>query len=151
MSQRRDQPWIFRTYAGHSSARASNELYRANLAAGQTGLSIAFDLPTQCGYDPDHPLARPEGLSELMDRVTADETLRKRIVEAVRKANTALSRVESVKRVVLLNRDLSLEEDEVTPTLKVKRKNLEKKFASVFDKLYEDPSTGLVVMDRGEE
>ena len=56
----RDQPWIFRTYAGHSSARASNQLFRANLAAGQTGLSIAFDLPTQCGYDPDHPLARPE-------------------------------------------------------------------------------------------
>jgi (2R)-ethylmalonyl-CoA mutase len=56
----RDQPWIFRTYAGHTSARASNELYRQNLAAGQTGLSIAFDLPTQCGYDPDHPLARPE-------------------------------------------------------------------------------------------
>jgi len=55
-----DAPWIFRTYSGHSSARASNELYRANLAAGQTGLSIAFDLPTQCGYDPDHPLARPE-------------------------------------------------------------------------------------------
>jgi (2R)-ethylmalonyl-CoA mutase len=55
-----DAPWIFRTYAGHSSARASNELYRRNLAAGQTGLSIAFDLPTQCGYDPDHPLARPE-------------------------------------------------------------------------------------------
>ncbi len=56
----RDPPWIFRTYAGHSSAAASNELYRRNLAAGQTGLSIAFDLPTQCGYDPDHPLARPE-------------------------------------------------------------------------------------------
>ncbi len=56
----REQPWIFRTYAGHSSARASNELYRKNLAAGQTGLSIAFDLPTQCGYDADHPLARPE-------------------------------------------------------------------------------------------
>jgi ethylmalonyl-CoA mutase len=56
----RDPPWIFRTYAGHSSAKASNELYRRNLAAGQTGLSIAFDLPTQCGYDPDHPLARPE-------------------------------------------------------------------------------------------
>jgi (2R)-ethylmalonyl-CoA mutase len=55
-----DAPWMFRTYSGHSSARASNELYRANLAAGQTGLSIAFDLPTQCGYDPDHPLARPE-------------------------------------------------------------------------------------------
>ncbi len=57
---KRDQPWIFRTYAGHSSARASNALYRRNLAAGQTGLSIAFDLPTQCGYDSDHPLARPE-------------------------------------------------------------------------------------------
>jgi (2R)-ethylmalonyl-CoA mutase len=55
-----DAPWIFRTYAGHSSARASNQLYRANLAAGQTGLSIAFDLPTQCGYDADHPMARPE-------------------------------------------------------------------------------------------
>ncbi len=59
-SNGRDTPWIFRTYAGHSSARASNELFRHNLAAGQTGLSIAFDLPTQCGYDPDHVLARPE-------------------------------------------------------------------------------------------
>jgi (2R)-ethylmalonyl-CoA mutase len=56
----RDRPWIFRTYAGHTSARASNELYRANLARGQNGLSIAFDLPTQCGYSSDHPLARPE-------------------------------------------------------------------------------------------
>jgi (2R)-ethylmalonyl-CoA mutase len=55
-----DRPWIFRTYAGHTSARASNELYRQNLAHGQTGLSIAFDLPTQCGYSSDHPLARPE-------------------------------------------------------------------------------------------
>ncbi len=56
----RDAPWIFRTYAGHSSARASNALFRQNLAAGQTGLSIAFDLPTQCGYDVDHPMALPE-------------------------------------------------------------------------------------------
>jgi (2R)-ethylmalonyl-CoA mutase len=55
-----DRPWIFRTYAGHSSPRASNQLYRSNLARGQTGLSIAFDLPTQCGYDSDHPIARPE-------------------------------------------------------------------------------------------
>jgi ethylmalonyl-CoA mutase len=55
-----DKPWIIRTYAGHSSARSSNELYRANLAAGQTGLSIAFDLPTQCGYDSDDPIALPE-------------------------------------------------------------------------------------------
>jgi ethylmalonyl-CoA mutase len=57
---RRDNPWLFRTYAGHSTAKASNELYRKNLAKGQTGLSIAFDLPTQTGYDPDHPLARGE-------------------------------------------------------------------------------------------
>ncbi len=56
----RDPAWIFRTYAGHSSARASNELYRANLSKGQTGLSIAFDLPTQCGYDSDDSIARPE-------------------------------------------------------------------------------------------
>ena len=56
----RETPWIFRTYAGHSSPRASNELYRKNLEAGQTGLSIAFDLPTQCGYSSDHSLARPE-------------------------------------------------------------------------------------------
>jgi (2R)-ethylmalonyl-CoA mutase len=56
----RDRPWMMRTYSGHSTARASNELYRSNLAKGQTGLSIAFDLPTQTGYDPDHPLARGE-------------------------------------------------------------------------------------------
>ncbi len=56
----RDRPWIFRTYAGHSSARASNQLFRSNLEQGQTGLSIAFDLPTQCGYDSDDPIARPE-------------------------------------------------------------------------------------------
>ncbi len=56
----RDQPWIFRTYAGHSSAAASNALYRGNLSKGQTGLSVAFDLPTQTGYDSDHPLAKGE-------------------------------------------------------------------------------------------
>jgi ethylmalonyl-CoA mutase len=55
-----DRPWIFRTYSGHSTARASNALYRSNLAKGQTGLSIAFDLPTQTGYDADHPLAAGE-------------------------------------------------------------------------------------------
>ena len=56
----RDRPWVMRTYAGHSSAAASNELYRRNLAKGQTGLSVAFDLPTQTGYDPDHVLSRGE-------------------------------------------------------------------------------------------
>jgi (2R)-ethylmalonyl-CoA mutase len=57
---KRDKPWLFRTYAGHSTAKASNELYRRNLAKGQTGLSVAFDLPTQTGYDSDHILARGE-------------------------------------------------------------------------------------------
>jgi (2R)-ethylmalonyl-CoA mutase len=56
----RDKPWMFRTYAGHSTAEASNRLYRSNLAKGQTGLSIAFDLPTQTGYDSDHILSRGE-------------------------------------------------------------------------------------------
>ena len=56
----RDRPWVMRTYAGHSDAKRSNELYRGNLAKGQTGLSVAFDLPTQTGYDPDHVLARGE-------------------------------------------------------------------------------------------
>ncbi len=56
----RDRPWVMRTYAGHSSAAASNALYRRNLDKGQTGLSVAFDLPTQTGYDPDHPLSRGE-------------------------------------------------------------------------------------------
>jgi ethylmalonyl-CoA mutase len=55
-----DRPWLMRTYSGHSTAKASNELYRTNLAKGQTGLSIAFDLPTQTGYDPDDPLAKGE-------------------------------------------------------------------------------------------
>jgi (2R)-ethylmalonyl-CoA mutase len=55
-----DRPWLMRTYAGHSDARRSNELYRRNLEKGQTGLSVAFDLPTQTGYDPDHELARGE-------------------------------------------------------------------------------------------
>ncbi len=61
MSQpQKDRPWLFRTYAGHSTAKASNALYRTNLSKGQTGLSVAFDLPTQTGYDSDHTLARGE-------------------------------------------------------------------------------------------
>src|SRR3954467_14614104 len=55
-----DRPWVMRTYAGHSSAAARNALFRRNLAKGQTGLSVAFDLPTQTGYDPDHEMARGE-------------------------------------------------------------------------------------------
>ncbi|MCA3574974.1 MAG: protein meaA, partial [Aestuariivirga sp.] len=56
----RDNPWLIRTYAGHSTAAESNKLYRSNLAKGQTGLSVAFDLPTQTGYDSDHVLSRGE-------------------------------------------------------------------------------------------
>src|SRR6202048_3524935 len=59
-SNKRDAPWLIRTYSGHSTAAESNRLYRGNLAKGQTGLSVAFDLPTQTGYDPDHELARGE-------------------------------------------------------------------------------------------
>ena len=60
MNQIKDKPWLIRTYAGHSSAKASNNLYRKNLEKGQTGLSVAFDLPTQTGYDSDHVLAKGE-------------------------------------------------------------------------------------------
>ncbi|MGD1877877.1 MAG: methylmalonyl-CoA mutase family protein [Kiloniellaceae bacterium] len=60
LARERDRPWLIRTYAGHSTAEASNALYRKNLARGQTGLSVAFDLPTQTGYDSDHPLAKGE-------------------------------------------------------------------------------------------
>ena len=56
----RERPWLMRTYAGHSTAKESNALFRRNLAKGQTGLSVAFDLPTQTGYDADHVLARGE-------------------------------------------------------------------------------------------
>ena len=59
-SSERDRPWVMRTYAGHSTPAESNALYRRNLAKGQTGLSVAFDLPTQTGYDPDSILARGE-------------------------------------------------------------------------------------------
>src|SRR5919106_624214 len=81
----RDRPWVMRTYAGHSDAKRSNELYRRNLEKGQTGLSVAFDLPTQTGYDPDHVLARGEvgkvGVSiahkgdmhQLLDGIPLDE------------------------------------------------------------------------------
>jgi (2R)-ethylmalonyl-CoA mutase len=81
----RDRPWMMRTYAGHSTAKASNELYRRNLEKGQTGLSVAFDLPTQTGYDPDDELARGEvgkvgvpvshrgDMEALMDGIPLDE------------------------------------------------------------------------------
>jgi long-chain acyl-CoA synthetase len=95
-----------------------------------------------------NPLASPEGLEELMGKVSKEPELRQRIAEAVHRGNQKLSRVEQVKRVYLLEREFSLDKDEITPTLKVKRKNVEKKFESTLDKLYEDPSFGIVVMDK---
>ena len=95
-----------------------------------------------------NPLALPDGLNELMQKVTSQPGLRQRIAEAVHRGNQKLSRVEQVKRVYLLEREFSLDEDEITPTLKVKRKNVEKKFASTFDKLYEDAQFGIVVIDK---
>lgn len=95
-----------------------------------------------------NPLARPEGLDDLMAKVSAQPELRQRIAEAVHRGNQKLSRVEQVKRVYLLDREFSLDRDEITPTLKVKRKNVEKKFEPMLDKLYDDPSFGIVVMDK---
>src|ERR1700733_11523956 len=69
----RDRPWMMRTYAGHSDARRSNELYRRNLEKGQTGLSVAFDLPTQTGYDPDHELARAGDMQTLLEGIPLDQ------------------------------------------------------------------------------
>ena len=60
MTQKKENPWLMRTYSGHSSAQASNHLYKTNLSKGQTGLSVAFDLPTQTGYDSDHVLSHGE-------------------------------------------------------------------------------------------
>jgi long-chain acyl-CoA synthetase len=80
--------------------------------------------------------------------VSREPELRQRIAEAVHRGNQRLSRVEQVKRVYLLEREFSLDRDEITPTLKVKRKNVEKKFEATLDKLYEDPAFGIVVMDK---
>ncbi|MRG90375.1 AMP-dependent synthetase/ligase [Polyangium spumosum] len=91
------------------------------------------------------PLSRPPALAAVMEKATADPEIRERVASAVRRANTRLARVEGIKRVHLLDRDFSLEEDEVTPTLKVKRKNIEKKFAPIFDRLYEDPAFGIPI------
>jgi long-chain acyl-CoA synthetase len=95
-----------------------------------------------------NPLACPEGLDAVLRAVGEREEIRARVVEAVRRGNTKLSQVERVKRVMLLDRELSLAEDEITPTLKVKRKNIEKHFAEQFDRLYADEGFGLTVEKR---
>lgn len=94
----------------------------------------------------ENPLARSKELQELLARVAQDADIQKRIVASVRRANETLSRVETIKKVYVLDRELSVEEDELTPTLKLKRKNVEAKFQQTFDRLYEDEAFGLVVV-----
>ena len=92
------------------------------------------------------PLSTPAGLNALMAKVTADEALRTRVTESIRKANAKLAKVETIKKVHLLERELSVAADELTPTLKVKRKNIETRYADIFKRLYEDESFGLKIM-----
>ena len=93
----------------------------------------------------ENPLARSAELEALISQVTRDEGVQQRIVSSVRRANGALSQVETIKKIYILDRELSVQEDELTPTLKMKRKNIETKFTEIFDKLYEDEEFGLVV------
>jgi long-chain acyl-CoA synthetase len=94
------------------------------------------------------PFARPAALVELLAMVSAADEVRSRIRDAVRRGNDRLSRVEQVKRVALLERELSVEEEELTPTMKVRRKEVETKFAATFARLYEDPAFGLDIGGR---
>jgi len=96
----------------------------------------------------ENPLSRPDGLDALMGRVTEQNEVRERVVEAIQRGNKRLARVERVKRIVLLDRELSVEEEELTPTMKVKRKNVENKFAPTFDRLYDEDEFGLLVEGR---
>ena len=91
------------------------------------------------------PLSRPDGLQALMAAVSELEDVRERIRAGVRRANEKLARVETVKRVFLLDRELSVDEDEMTPTLKIKRKNVEEKFTDVFTRLYDEASFGIEI------
>jgi long-chain acyl-CoA synthetase len=97
-----------------------------------------------------NPLACPEGLDKVLREVGERDEIRRRVIEAVRRGNAKLSQVERIKRVMLLDRELSLAEDEITPTLKVKRKNIEKRFLEQFDRLYTDDAFGLTIEKRGD-
>jgi len=94
----------------------------------------------------ENPLARSADLEALIERVTQDPEIQKRIVASVKRANEALSRVETIKKIHILGREFSVEQDELTPTLKMKRKNIETKFRETFDRLYEDEGFGLAVL-----
>lgn len=114
------------------------------------GMAEASDVTRMKAELMGNPLARPEGLDAVLRKVGEREEVRKRVIEAVRRGNAKLSHVERVKRVMLLDRELSLEEDEITPTLKVKRKNIEKRFGEQFDRLYAEDGFGLTV-EKGRE
>ncbi len=94
----------------------------------------------------ENPLARSPELETLIRQVAENDEIKRRIAGSIRRANESLSRVETIKKVHILDREFSVEEDELTPTLKMKRKNIENKFADVFNRLYEDEAFGLVVM-----
>ena len=94
----------------------------------------------------NNPLTRTEELESLLREVTRSAEVQERLVASVRRANEGLARVETIKKIYVLDRELSVEEDELTPTLKMKRKNIESKFAETFDRLYQDERFGLVVL-----
>ena len=94
----------------------------------------------------ENPLGRSAELQALLEGVSRDPEVQERIVASVKKANQGLSRVEAIKKIYILDREFSVEQDELTPTLKLKRKNVEAKFKDTFDRLYEDEGFGLVVL-----
>jgi long-chain acyl-CoA synthetase len=94
----------------------------------------------------DNPLGRSAELQGLLEQVAQDPEVKQRIVSSVKRANEGLSRVEAIKKIHILGREFSVEEDELTPTLKLKRKNIEAKFMETFDQLYDDEGFGLVVL-----
>jgi len=94
----------------------------------------------------ENPLGRSAELQALLEQVSRDAEVQQRIVSSVKRANETLSRVETIKKIHIVNREFSVEEDELTPTLKLKRKNIEAKFMETFDQLYADEAFGLVVL-----
>ena len=94
----------------------------------------------------ENPLARSSELEALLRDVSQDPDVRQRVVAAVKRANEGLARVETIKKIHILDREFSVEEDELTPTLKMKRKNIETKFKAIFDRLYDDAQFGLIVL-----
>jgi long-chain acyl-CoA synthetase len=114
--------------------------------ARQQGL---IDSPTADKHNralSENPLARSRELEALMREVAQNPDVQKRVVAAVKRANESLARVETIKKIHILDREFSVQEDELTPTLKMKRKNIETKFAETFDRLYDDEAFGLVVL-----